>query len=71
MKDLTQGGGVVTTRAQANNVLVVTEWGVADLHGNTMAERAKKLIEIAHPGDREELDRHARQKFGSSWKEWH
>jgi acyl-CoA hydrolase len=34
---------------------VVTEYGVAYLHGKTIRERAQALIEIAHPSFREEL----------------
>ena len=36
---------------------VVTEYGIADLWGKTNKERAKALVEIAHPKFREELDR--------------
>jgi acyl-CoA hydrolase len=34
---------------------VVTEYGIADLYGRTLNERAQALIGIAHPDDREEL----------------
>jgi acyl-CoA hydrolase len=50
---LKPGAGVVTTRAHVHHV--ITEYGVADLYGKTIAERAKSLIEIAHPEDREQL----------------
>ena len=43
-----QGAGVVTTRGDMH--YVVTEYGVAYLHGKTMRERAMSLIRIAHPG---------------------
>ncbi len=52
---LQSGAGVVTTRAHVH--YVVTEYGVADLYGKTLGERAKALIVIAHPADRENLAR--------------
>lgn len=54
---LQEGAGVVTTRAHVRTV--VTEYGVAELHGRTIAERARALIAIAHPDFRDELMRHA------------
>ena len=48
-----QGAGVVTTRGDIH--YVVTEYGVAYLHGKTMRERAMALIAIAHPDFRSEL----------------
>ncbi len=59
---LTPGAGVVTTRFQTN--FVVTEHGRVDLRGKSLAERAKLLISIANPADREELERAARERFG-------
>ena len=56
------GAGVVTTRAHAH--WVVTEYGAVDLYGKSMQERAKLLISIAHPDDREMLDRAASERFG-------
>ena len=55
------GAGVVTTRAHVRTV--VTEWGVAELFGRTIRERATALIAIAHPDHRDRLaaeahDRH-------------
>jgi acyl-CoA hydrolase len=50
---LQPGAGVVTTRAHVRTV--VTEWGVAELHGRTVGERALALIGIAHPNFREDL----------------
>lgn len=50
---LKQGAGVVTTRAHIH--YVVTEYGVASLHEKTLSERAKALIDISHPDDREKL----------------
>jgi acyl-CoA hydrolase len=50
---LSPGAGVVTSRGLIR--YVVTEYGVAYLHGKTIRERAQALIEIAHPSFREEL----------------
>jgi len=49
--------GVVTTRAAAQ--WVVTEHGVAQLHGKNLRQRAQALIAIAHPAHREQLERDA------------
>ena len=54
---LKNGAGVVTTRADVH--YVVTEYGVAHLWGKPLKERARALIEIAHPKFREELERKA------------
>jgi acyl-CoA hydrolase/RimJ/RimL family protein N-acetyltransferase len=50
---LSEGAGVVTTRGDVH--YVVTEYGVAYLHGKSLRERAVALIQIAHPKFREEL----------------
>jgi 4-hydroxybutyrate CoA-transferase len=50
---LSPGAGVVTSRGLVR--YVVTEFGVAYLHGKSIRERAKALIDIAHPKFREEL----------------
>jgi len=50
---LSPGAGVVTSRGLIR--YVVTEYGVAYLHGKTIRERAQALIDIAHPKFREEL----------------
>ena len=59
---LNPGAGVVTPRADAH--WVVTEYGAVDLYGRSCQERAKLLISIAHPDDRENLDRAAFERFG-------
>ncbi len=51
--------GPVTT-ARSDVGLVVTEYGVADLRGATLRERARRLIEIAHPRHRASLEEAAR-----------
>ncbi len=50
---LQEGSGVVTTRGDAH--YIVTEHGVAYLHGRSLRERAMALIHIAHPDFRSEL----------------
>jgi len=57
---LTPGAGVVTSRGDVH--YVVTEYGVADLHGKTIRERAMALIHIAHPDHREQLMTEARNR---------
>ena len=59
------GAGVVTPRADVQ--WVVTEYGSVDLRGKSLQERAKLLISIAHPDDRESLDRAAFERFGPHW----
>ena len=56
---LQSGAGVVTTRAHVDTV--VTEFGIAELHGRTLGERAQALIAIAHPSFRDELTAAAAQ----------
>ena len=58
---LKPGAGVVTTRGHIH--YVVTEYGVANLHGKNMRQRAKALIDIAHPDDREMLERACVERF--------
>jgi 4-hydroxybutyrate CoA-transferase len=54
---LSPGAGVTTTRAHVH--YVVTEYGVADLHGKDLRDRARALIALAAPAFREELERAA------------
>jgi acyl-CoA hydrolase len=56
---LKEGAGVVTTRAHARTI--VTEWGVAELWGRSLAQRAEALIGIADPAFREDLRTEARR----------
>lgn len=58
---LKPGAGVVTTRGHAH--YVVTEYGVAYLHGKNLRQRAKALINIAHPEDREALEKSCFERF--------
>lgn len=52
---LSKGSGVVTTRADVH--YVVTEYGIADLFGKNLKDRARELIGIAHPKFREGLEK--------------
>jgi acyl-CoA hydrolase len=61
---LKQGAGVVTTRAHAR--FIATEYGVAELFGRNLKQRAQSLRDIAHPDHREELDKAIFDRFGSS-----
>ena len=53
MPHLTEGAGVVTTRGDVH--YVVTEYGIAYLHGKSIRERVLALINIAHPKFRKDL----------------
>lgn len=55
---LRPGAGVTSTRAHVH--YVVTEHGRANLHGLDLGERARALINLAHPGFRDELEQNAR-----------
>ena len=62
---LTPGAGVVPTRIQAN--YNVAAHGAIHNLGKTLAERARLMISIANPADREELEKAARERFGYSF----
>ena len=55
------GAGVTTTRNHVQ--YVITEYGIAELHGKTLEERARQLIQVAHPEDREVLLQEAKKLF--------
>ena len=59
---LNPGAGVTTTRAHVH--YVVTEYGVANLYGKNMRQRARALIDIAHPAYRAWLEEAALARFG-------
>tara|TARA_R110002050_G_scaffold157357_2_gene285941 strand:- start:2827 stop:4116 length:1290 start_codon:yes stop_codon:yes gene_type:complete len=61
---LKPGAGVVTTRAHAR--YVATEYGIAELFGRTLKQRAEALRDIAHPDHRAELDQAIFERFGSN-----
>lgn len=52
---LKEGAGVVTTRGHVH--WVVTEYGIVNLFGKNLKQRARELIEISHPNHREFLER--------------
>ena len=56
-----QGAGVVTSRAHVH--YVVTEYGIAQLWGKNMRQRAYELIKIAHPDRRAELEKAAFERL--------
>lgn len=58
---LDPGAGVITTRNDVH--YIATEFGVADLYGRTIRERAQALIDIAHPDFREELAESAEKLY--------
>jgi acyl-CoA hydrolase len=60
---LKEGAGVVTTRGHIH--WVVTEFGIVDLFGKSLKQRARALISIAHPNHRESLERAFCERFGS------
>ena len=58
---LKPGAGVVTTRAHVH--YVITEYGIAFLFGKNLRRRAKALINISHPDDRELLEKACFERF--------
>lgn len=58
---LKQGAGVVTTRAHVH--YIVTEYGVANLYGKNMQQRASALVKIAHPDHRAALEEATHKRF--------
>lgn len=59
-----EGAGVVSTRAHIH--YIVTEYGVANLYGKNLRQRATELIRIAHPDHRETLEKAAFHRFKSN-----
>ena len=56
-----KGSGVTTTRSHAH--YIVTEYGVAQMFGKTLRQRACALIQIAHPDHRECLEKAAYERL--------
>lgn len=65
---LENGAGVVTPRADVQ--WIVTEYGAVNLKGLSLQERAKALIGISHPDDRESLIRSGIERFGVRFGMW-
>ncbi len=61
VSEIQHGATVTTTRNHVQ--YVVTEYGIAELHGRTLGERARQLISVAHPDDRDELTRAAKVRL--------
>jgi acyl-CoA hydrolase len=61
---LKEGAGVVTTRGHVH--WVVTEYGMVNLFGKNLKQRAQALIELAHPNHRETLERAYFKRFESA-----
>lgn len=62
---LDEGAAVTTSRNDVD--YIVTEYGVAHLKGRTLRERARALIEIAHPGFRDELKAEFEKRFNCKY----
>ena len=60
---LNEGAGVTTTRAHVH--YIVTEFGVVNLYGRNLKQRAEALISIAHPDHRESLQKAAFERFNA------
>jgi 4-hydroxybutyrate CoA-transferase len=58
---LKKGAGVVSTRANVH--FIVTEYGIGDLYGKSLNERAKLLTSIAHPSHRENLEKEFCERY--------
>jgi len=58
---LKEGAGVTTTRAHVH--YIATEYGIVNLYGQNLKQRAKALISIAHPDHREQLEKETFGKF--------
>ena len=61
---LKEGAGVTTTRAHVH--YVATEYGVVNLYGMNLQQRADALISIAHPDFRQELEEAAFKRFNGA-----
>ena len=59
------GGSVTTTRAHIH--YIATEFGVVNLYGKNLAQRARSLISIAHPEHKESLEMAAFERFGPTY----
>jgi acetyl-CoA hydrolase len=55
--------GGIASNPRSDADYIVTEWGVAELRGKTLAERARLMVQLAAPPFREDLERIAHQRF--------
>ena len=62
--------GTVVTTPRSDTMYVVTEFGIVNLKGKSITERALALISIAHPDDRERLLQQARDNRIISRRYW-
>lgn len=62
-------GSVVTT-ARTDMDMLVTEYGVAELRGKSLSERAQALIRVAHPKFRDDLQKEARIRGLGTMRQW-
>ena len=62
---LDEGAAVTTSRDDVD--YIVTEYGAAHLKGRTLRDRARALIQIAHPDFRPDLIRHFTRRFHCDW----
>jgi len=62
---LKEGAGVVTTRAHVH--YIVTEYGIVNLYGLNLKQRAYELLRIAHPRHQEYLEKEIFKRFGSNF----
>ena len=67
MPELRPGAGVVTTRPSVH--FVATEYGIVNLYGKSLKERAADLISVAHPDDREMLELSAFERWRGRFDE--
>jgi 4-hydroxybutyrate CoA-transferase len=56
-----EGAAVTTPRTDIH--FIITEYGIAELYGRTVKQRAEALIAIAHPDFREELSKRFHERF--------
>lgn len=61
---LKEGAGVTTTRAHVH--YIATEYGIVDLYGKNLKQRATALISIAHPDHREQLEKEFYSRFSQA-----